>query len=151
MCKIIFITSAVAVMLTSSSSSWGKESKDVPYQSLPPGTSVDVGGYRLHFKVTSGRKPTVLLEAGGGLDSSSWDAVQEPLARATGSRVISYDRAGLGSSDAATYGSYDIVKEVTALHRGLEKLGLTDNLILVGMSYGAFLVQERIKGSGLHI
>jgi pimeloyl-ACP methyl ester carboxylesterase len=101
---------------------------------------IDVGGYRLRFRVTDGGTPTIVLEAGGGADLSSWKVVQERLAKATGSRVISYDRAGYGASDSIS-SDYDIVEEVSALHRGLETLKTSEDLILVGSSYGAFLVQ----------
>src|SRR5713226_3222715 len=59
---------------------------------------VDVGGYRLHFRVVDGRSPTIVLESGGGADSSEWSSLQPQLARLTGLAVVSYDRAGFGES-----------------------------------------------------
>lgn len=60
---------------------------------------VDVGGYRLNFRVIPGRAPTIVLESGGGADSSQWSSLQPELARVTGLAVVSYDRAGFGDSD----------------------------------------------------
>jgi hypothetical protein len=62
-----------------------------------PGRMVDVGGYRLHMHVMGSGGPTVVLEAGLDLFSTNWFWVQTALASST--RVVSYDRAGLGWSD----------------------------------------------------
>src|ERR1044071_7722010 len=62
---------------------------------------VDVGGRRMHFTCSgaSGEGPTVVLEAGFGNSSLTWDRVQPDVAKFA--RVCSYDRAGLGASDPA--------------------------------------------------
>lgn len=65
----------------------------------PPGQLFDVGGRRLHALITGeskGKRP-VVLEAGLTAMSSCWAWVQESLSRQT--KVLSYDRAGLGWSD----------------------------------------------------
>ena len=105
---------------------------------------VDVGGYRLHFRISPGCNLTILLESGGGLDATQWSALQPQLNRATGAEVISYDRAGFGSSDLPT-SAYSLANEVAGLQRGLTQLGVPPQVILVGHSYGAFLVQEYAK------
>ena len=102
---------------------------------------VDVGGHSLNFVVTEGNGPTVLLEAGQGADSSMWSAVQSILANTTDYRVISYDRAGFGKSEADP-GDYSIAREVSALEAGLSRLNATGGVIYVAHSYGAFLAQE---------
>ena len=56
-------------------------------------------GHRLAFHVTPGHSPTLVLDAGGGEDSSYWNALVPQLSRATGSQIITYDRAGMGASD----------------------------------------------------
>ena len=66
----------------------------------PPGTLIDMGGYKLHLYCTGERKtsqPTVVLEAGSGSASPDWGLVQPEIAKVT--RVCSYDRAGYGWSD----------------------------------------------------
>jgi pimeloyl-ACP methyl ester carboxylesterase len=101
---------------------------------------INVGGTVLHFRVTPGCSPTILLEAGGSLDSSEWTKLQPQLHAATGAAIVSYDRAGFGRSHLPrdTYGIY---QQVTWLRQGLEKAKLPENVVLVGHSYGALLVQ----------
>ncbi len=108
--------------------------------SLVADALMDVGGYRLHFRVLPGSGPTVLLEAGGGADASYWDALAPLLARETRATIVAYDRAGYGESDLP-HTPYDIRQEVAGLWRGLEQLGFTHSLILLGHSYGGLLIQ----------
>jgi pimeloyl-ACP methyl ester carboxylesterase len=105
-------------------------------------TLVDVGGYRLHFRIADGRKdrPVVVLDAGGGLDADEWRSLQPRLARETGGVVVSYDRAGFGTSDLPTT-AFDFRREVEGLHAGLQTLGLADHVVLVGHSYAGFTLQ----------
>jgi pimeloyl-ACP methyl ester carboxylesterase len=100
---------------------------------------LDVGGYQLHFRVYPGSEPAVLLESGGGMDASYWNDLAPTLARETGAAIITYDRAGYGESDLPN-APYDIRQEVAALWRGLEQLGFTKSLILLGHSYGGMLI-----------
>jgi pimeloyl-ACP methyl ester carboxylesterase len=101
---------------------------------------VDVGGYDLNFRIIPGQGPAILLESGGGLDSTEWNALAPRLAQETGATVIAYDRAGFGKSDLPET-KYDLREETAALWRGLRTLGLDRNLILVGHSYGGFLIR----------
>jgi pimeloyl-ACP methyl ester carboxylesterase len=105
-------------------------------------TLIDVGGYRLHFRVVAGRtdKPVIVLDAGGGLDADEWRALQPRLARETGATVVSFDRAGFGSSDLPAT-PFDFRREVEGLHTGLSALGFADRVILVGHSYAGFTLQ----------
>ena len=103
-------------------------------------TSVDVGKYRLHFRIIDGRSPTIVLESGGGADSSQWSALQPELARRTGLAVVSYDRAGFGESDLPS-SPYNASEEVAGLRKGLERLGLVKKVLLVGHSHGGLLNQ----------
>lgn len=54
-------------------------------------------GRKLHLKCAGEGHPTVILDAGLGLDSSVWMRVQPALAAIT--RTCAYDRAGYGQSD----------------------------------------------------
>ncbi len=101
-----------------------------------------VDGKALHFVVRPGSAsgPIVVLEAGATLDSTSWNSVVEALSKKTCATIIAYDRAGMGKS-APLDTPYDIVQEVDRLRAGLRKLGRDRPLLLVGHSYGGYLIQ----------
>jgi pimeloyl-ACP methyl ester carboxylesterase len=107
----------------------------------PPGKLVDIGGWRLHIHClgsASPTTPTVLLESGLGDFSVEWSLVQPGVASFT--RVCTYDRAGDGWSDVGPYPRtfHQIVYE---LHTLLEKAGERPPYVLVGHSYGGWLVR----------
>ncbi len=116
--------------------SWlqAREDERVP----APGERVDVGGYLLHLNCQGRGSPTVVLESGLGMSSTSWAWIQPRLAERT--RVCSYDRAGYGWSDGgpAARGGDRLVED---LHRALEAAGETGPLLLVGHSLGGLLVR----------
>ena len=94
---------------------------------------IDHDGRRLAFHVTPGSSPTLVLDAGGGEDSSYWDALVPRLSRATGSRIVTYDRAGMGASDAVP-GAWDPQAAAGDLQAGLRELGVTREVVLVSHS-----------------
>lgn len=101
-------------------------------------TLVGVGGRRLHFEVHEGTLPvTIVLEAGGDADLTSWGSVPDSLAR-TGATIVAYDRASIGSSDP---GPADLTpeQEMRDLRGALASLGVPARTILIGTSYGAML------------
>jgi len=102
--------------------------------------TVNVGGYNLFFRIIPGTGPTILLESGGGMDSTEWTKFAPLLAKETGATVVAYDRAGFGQSDLPET-KYDLREDTAAMWRGLEQLGLAHDLILVGHSYGGFLIR----------
>jgi pimeloyl-ACP methyl ester carboxylesterase len=63
-----------------------------------PGRMVDAGDHQLHLYCVGQGRPTVVLEAPATTMSAAWAWVQMDVARTT--RVCSYDRAGLGWSEA---------------------------------------------------
>jgi pimeloyl-ACP methyl ester carboxylesterase len=102
---------------------------------------VDVGGWRLHLNCTgkaTALQPTVILEAGVGDFSVEWSLVQPGVAEFA--RVCSYDRAGDGWSDVGPYPRtlHQIAYE---LHQLLERGGERPPYVLVGHSYGGWLVR----------
>lgn len=103
---------------------------------------VSVGGKSLHFVICAGRRdgPVVLLEAGATLDSTEWTGVTARLAGRTDATIIAYDRAGTGKSQPLDT-PYDIVQEVDRLHRALRELRRNRPLLMVGHSYGGYLIQ----------
>ncbi|WP_299533810.1 alpha/beta fold hydrolase [uncultured Streptomyces sp.] len=95
---------------------------------------VDNGGHRLAFHVAPGTSSaTVVLDAGGGEDSSYWNALVPRIGAATGATVITYDRAGLGDSDPVP-GPWKVQDAVGDLAAGLRQLGVTGKVTLVSHS-----------------
>ena len=80
----------------------------------------------------------MILESGSGDFSVEWSLVQPGVAKFA--RVCSYDRAGDGWSDLGPHPRtmHQIVYE---LHTLLEKAGVKPPLVLVGHSYGGWLVR----------
>jgi pimeloyl-ACP methyl ester carboxylesterase len=104
----------------------------------PPGQMVDVGGYRLHLHCTGSGSPTVVIESGWGESSATWGWVQPEVARTT--RVCTYDRAGMGWSEASPYPrtARQFAKE---LHTLLEKANEPGPYVLVAHSLGGYTVR----------
>ncbi|MFI5845911.1 alpha/beta fold hydrolase [Catenuloplanes sp. NPDC051500] len=94
---------------------------------------VENNGHRLAFHVTPGRLPAIVLDAGGGEDSSYWAALVPRLAQDTGATIITYDRAGLGDSDEVP-GPWDAKAAAADLAAGLDQLGVPDGVLLVSHS-----------------
>ena len=103
-------------------------------------TLVQVGKYRLNFQVIEGGNLTILLEAGGGMDLKEWNNLAPKIASKTGATIVSYDRAGFGKSDLPET-PHDMREEVEWLWQGLQKLDLNKNLILVGHSFGGWMIR----------
>jgi len=106
----------------------------------PPGQMVDIGGRHLHMVVKGEDNgcPTVILEQGMGSFSSNWYWVQAELAADT--RVVAYDRAGLGWSDPAPE-THDAYESAADLHLALEAAELAGPYVVAGHSYGGLVVR----------
>jgi len=106
----------------------------------PPGQMVSVGDRNLHLLVTGEVKeyPTVLLEAGIASFSSNWYWVQSDLSSIT--RVVSYDRAGLGWSDPSPE-PFDAYQSAHDLHVALANAGISGPYAVVAHSYGGLVMQ----------
>jgi pimeloyl-ACP methyl ester carboxylesterase len=103
-------------------------------------TLVDVGGYKMHFKIIKGKGTPILFEAGGGDDSSVWNNIIEKIHDVTGTTLITYDRSGFGQSELnpklKNDSDFGIENGVKELETGLSMLGFNDEVILVSHSYG---------------
>jgi pimeloyl-ACP methyl ester carboxylesterase len=111
-----------------------------------PGRLVDVGGFRLHVNCSGAGTPAVVMDAALGGSSISWSLVQPDVAAMT--RACSYDRAGLGWSEAGpmprTAGR--IADELRVL---LDRAGVEPPFVLVGHSFGGLvmrIVATRYRG-----
>jgi pimeloyl-ACP methyl ester carboxylesterase len=104
-----------------------------------PGRLVPVQDTRLHAYSEGEGDPTILLESGIAASSLNWRSVQSELAQFT--RVISYDRAGFGWSQA-TRTPRTIDNLVSELEEMLESLAISGPLILVAHSFGCLIARS---------
>lgn len=104
----------------------------------PFARGVDIGERTLFLDCGGTGAPAVILEAGGGGDSSGWHGVLPDLRRF--SRACAYDRAGTGRSSAAPrpHTLQQMIDELDAL---LERAQLDPRYVLVGHSLGGLLVR----------
>lgn len=103
-------------------------------------TLVRVDDFHLNFRIFKGGSPNILLEAGGGMDLTEWEKIAPELAAKTGATVICYDRAGFGKSDLPDH-PCDMKVEAGWLWQSLKHLGYEKNFILVGHSYGGWMIR----------
>jgi pimeloyl-ACP methyl ester carboxylesterase len=105
----------------------------------PIGQMVDIGGYRLHMHVEGQGSPTVVFDAGAGGTGLTWELVRPAIAKVT--RVVVYDRAGLGWSDPSPRPrKADIMAE--ELHTLLINAKILGPYILVGHSLGGPVARQ---------
>ncbi len=106
----------------------------------PPGHLVDIGGRRIHLVVMGEDtgQPAVILEAGMASFSSNFYWIQSELATAT--RVVAYDRAGLGWSDPAPE-PQDAQQSAHDLHAALQAADIQSPYVVAGHSYGGLVVR----------
>jgi pimeloyl-ACP methyl ester carboxylesterase len=132
----------VTIVLACVASTTHAQGDSTPPPLPAPGRLVDVGGWRLHLNCTGEARPsqpTVVLEAGLGDFSVEWSLVQPGVARFA--RVCSYDRAGDGWSDIGPH-PRTFRQIVYELHTLLEHAGERPPFVLVGHSYGGWLVRQ---------
>lgn len=106
-----------------------------------PGRLIDVGGWKMHIYCTGVAKagsPTVILEAGAGDFSVEWSLVQPGISNFA--RVCSYDRSDDGWSDWGPH-PRTLHQDVYELHTLLDKAGERGPFVLVGHSYGGWIVR----------
>jgi pimeloyl-ACP methyl ester carboxylesterase len=110
-----------------------------------PGQLADVGGHQLHLYCTGDGTPTVILEAPAAGMSAAWARVQPAVAEET--RVCSYDRSGLGWSEAGgrPFEPAAVAAELDAL---LEKAGERGPYVLAGQGFGAALARLEAERLG---
>lgn len=101
------------------------------------GERFNVGGRSLYLDCRGAGKPTVVLEAGSGADSSTWGAVIDALAATT--RTCAYDRAGRARSDPTD--RHTLAEAATELHALLATAGEPGPYLLVGHSLGGAYIR----------
>lgn len=113
-----------------------------------PGQLTDVGGHQLHLYCIGEGRPTVVLEAPAAGMSASWGWVQQAVATTT--RVCSYDRAGLGWSEAGdgTFAADAVPRQLRALLTGA---GERPPYIIAGQGFGAALARLEAEQFGADV
>ena len=101
-----------------------------------PGRLLDVGGHQLHLHCEGTGSPVVVLEAPAGGMSAAWGWVQTRVAKTT--RVCSYDRSGLGWSEAGDR-PYEPIVVAEQLRALLQTANERAPYLLVGQELGASL------------
>jgi pimeloyl-ACP methyl ester carboxylesterase len=96
---------------------------------------VEVNGHKIHLDCRGQGSPTVVLDAGLGDSASTWSLVQPEVAKFT--RVCSYDRPGLGWSEASS-GPRDTRHVAAQLHDLLLQAHIAGPYLLVGHSFGGY-------------
>jgi pimeloyl-ACP methyl ester carboxylesterase len=106
----------------------------------PPGRLIDIGDRRLHL-LCAGKASdhTVIIEAGSGNDVTLWQGILGRVSRFT--HVCAYDRAGLGWSDPVA-GPRSFDDRAKDLHLLLQRASIAGPYILVGHSYGGYIVRR---------
>ena len=102
------------------------------------GEMLDVGGYSLYVEDSGSGKVNVIFDSGMGDDLSVWNKVANKVSKF--SRVITYDRAGLGWSEESPK-KRDSKAIIEELHSILKQKNLTGPIVLVGHAFGGVNMQ----------
>ena len=99
---------------------------------------IDIGGRRLHMNIAGQGPAQVLFESGLAASSVSWALVAPRVAEFA--TVITYDRAGLGWSDAAPHG-YTALDSARDLATLLDCTGQRGPFLVVAHSFGGLIMR----------
>lgn len=137
--RALVLAGAVAVFLVLAGATYQGVATAFERRRFPhPGQLADVGGHQLHLYCTGEGTPTVLLEAPAAGLSAAWGWVQPAVARTT--RVCSYDRAGLGWSEAGN-GTFVPAAVPEQLHALITRTGERAPFVFAGQGFGAALAR----------
>jgi pimeloyl-ACP methyl ester carboxylesterase len=103
-----------------------------------PGRLIDVGEHQLHLYCTGSGTPAVVLEAPEATMSAAWALVQASVGRVT--RACSYDRAGLGWSEAGDE-PFTLDTAASQLHALLAQAGEGGPFVVAGAGLGSALAR----------
>jgi pimeloyl-ACP methyl ester carboxylesterase len=102
------------------------------------GSSVDIGGRSLNLSCKGDGSPAVIFESGRDAPGYIWTPTQRRVSVFT--RVCWYDRATVGWSDAGPDPAWGD-SAARDLHQLLDKAGITRPVVLVGHSFGGYIVR----------
>lgn len=137
--KILITITSIVILVVISGFSYEAIASYQGVKDYPPeGKMVDAGEFKLHLQKQGEGKPTIILEAGSGASSLSWNDLPEELAKY--GTVVTYDRGGYAWSEEPTTErtGENIVKE---LYTALKNEKIEGPYILVGHSLGGMYVR----------
>lgn len=102
------------------------------------GRSVDIGGRTLNIHCTGTGSPTVMFVSGRTAPGYVWTPTQRGVSAFT--RSCWYDRADLGWSDSGPDPAWGDAA-ARDLHRLVQNAGLRPPLVLVGHSFGGYVIR----------
>ncbi len=102
------------------------------------GRSVDIGGRALNIHCVGEGSPTVVFVSGRTAPGYVWTPTQRGVAAFT--RACWYDRADLGWSDSGPDPAWGD-QAAQDLHRLVQHAGIAPPLVLVGHSFGGYLIR----------
>ncbi len=105
----------------------------------PAPDTLKVGDYQVQVATLGAGSYTVILEAGFGRDLGVWRNVAPALAKSA--KVMAYSRAGHGKSDPRPE-TPTIAARTNELEQLIAAAGVKPPFVLVGHSYGGFLVRS---------
>lgn len=125
--SVAFATFAVLVMSPGAAPAQATDTLRIP-----------VDGHRLFLLSSGTGSPTVILESGDASTHRAWNTLRPEIAKFT--RVVAYDRAGLGQSE---FSSQPRTAQVIAreLHAALTTANIRPPYVLVGHSAGGLFVR----------
>ena len=137
--RVLTLVGAVIVFLMLAGATYQGVATAFERRQFPhPGQLADVGGHQLHLYCTGEGIPTVVLEAPAAGMSAAWGWVQPAVAKVT--RVCSYDRAGLGWSEAGDR-AFTPAQVAEQLHALLSRTGEHAPFVFAGQCFGAALAR----------
>ena len=133
--RVLLTAGAIALVVVLAGATYQGVATALERRQFPhAGRLVDVGGHQLHIYCVGSGSPTVVLEAPATAMSSVWAWVQSDVAKTT--RVCSYDRAGLGWSEAGD-APFTPRAVPTELHVLLQRAGEHGPFVMTGDALGA--------------
>jgi len=133
--RVVLTTAAILLFFVLAGATYQGAATALERRQFPhPGRLIDVGGHQLHISCIGQGLPTVVLEAPATGMSAAWGWVQPEVATFT--RVCSYDRAGLGWSEAGDR-QYDASGVARELHTLLQRAEQAGPYVVAGHGLGA--------------
>lgn len=104
-----------------------------------PADMITVAGHQVNMVTMGAGQYTVIFESGFGTDLTAWRNVAPAVAKSA--HVVAYSRAGMGKSQARA-GERTLAANTSDLEQMIAAAQLRPPFILVGHSYGGFLIRD---------